>query len=1009
MTSVGTLFVDLKSNTRGFDAGIKGAQANLDSLANSLKGIGIAAGIAATGLLVLGRAVSKVAASFELAIVSAGAVANVLDSTTGEFENMRSKALESAAATQFTARQVAGAMEIMAQAGFSAKEVIGGIDGVLELAAAASVSLAQATDIAAGTLRGFGLEVGELSRVNDVLLKTSQSANVNLSDLQESLKFAAPIAASAGFSLEATAAIIGKMGDKMSKGGQAGTSFKNAIVRLLTPTRQVREGLKDVGVSLVDSSGKMKGFTQIIRDLEPHAKNTGALMKIFGKFAGPALVGLVAQGADAIEDLSIKLATDVGVAARTAQKKMETFAGSVLVLESAFEGFQIRLGDIVNVGFAPLVAMVKKAFNAFEELEDSTIEFMVAAVGVVGVVLTVVAGLAAMVLVGAKVVAAIAGIPAMLGAIGAAVVGLAGTIATSLAPALPAIAAITIAIGTLWALIELGKILWEIWGDVAGSALRDLNIAIRKFAEDFGAFLIFSFEEAASSLREIFDPAIEYLRGRLGELSDFFGGVFTGVWEFFGTAAQFWINEVAKGFSWLGNWARTILIEGIASAFGVSLPVAEKFLNQLNMGIAAVAKGFIDVFKTAFAFWRDNIKVIVGWLETAGTFWAEKLGITITGAEDLIDASAVITAKIELDKAALDKAAADATRRLQAALQFGGGAPVAPKGKGTGDGTGAVVPVGVGAKEDTRSTAEILAASGLGPLGEASEGAQKGLAALGSELAQGALAKAGGLGEVMQAAFAGFETAGPAGAVVAGIVTALAQTESGQEAIAMVGELFGKLLQAISPLVIMLLPLIELIGNVLTPAFQLVGSVLAGVAVVVLNIFLALASVWNGIISAIQGLLRTIDKVIPGDKLEDLADKFEKAKIPTESLEEAMAEAVRIVSMGFTPATEDATNELNGMNEALLNVPSGFKIALARFNATNIAQGVPFATSGDATQGFSQSTIAINQVTVVTDDPEEFVAQLELLERERRLINTGVGELSFRRKLTPNTAPARRF
>lgn len=284
----------------------------------------------------------KMAGDFE---ASMNRVRAISGATSDEFDEMRKVAKKMGAETQYSASQAADSLTMLAQAGFSAREASQALPGVLQLAASGAVDLSEAANIASNILRGYNLEVKDLSRINDVLTKTFVSTNTNLTQLGESFQYVGPIAAGLGLSIEETAAAIGLLGNAGFAGSTAGTALRGALSRLVNPTKQADTILKSLGIAVKDTTGRMLPFNQIIEQLEKSGATTADMMALFGDRAGPGMAALVSQGSAALRELTEKNLKSAGTAAEIAASTMEGFNGQMKELRSAAEALGIAIGE----------------------------------------------------------------------------------------------------------------------------------------------------------------------------------------------------------------------------------------------------------------------------------------------------------------------------------------------------------------------------------------------------------------------------------------------------------------------------------------------------------------------------------------------------------------------------------------------------------------------------------------------------------------------------------------
>jgi TP901 family phage tail tape measure protein len=251
-------------------AGVKAIGKSIRSIGNasksvlssvtSLKGalVGIGSGLVISDL-------TRTFITFDDAMKRAGATAGAIGE---QLKAMTLQATQLGETTAFSATQAAEAFQFLAQAGLSVDEAMAALPGVLDLASAASLDLAEAADIATNVLSGFGLPVEELTRVNDVLAKTADSSNTSVRELGEAFKTAAPAAKAAGISIEQTAAVLGGLGNNAIKGSEGGNAFKRILLELQAATPRTTAELERLGVTVKDSEGNYRDIIPILQDFE---------------------------------------------------------------------------------------------------------------------------------------------------------------------------------------------------------------------------------------------------------------------------------------------------------------------------------------------------------------------------------------------------------------------------------------------------------------------------------------------------------------------------------------------------------------------------------------------------------------------------------------------------------------------------------------------------------------------------------------------------------------------
>jgi len=256
----GSLKFDTKLDTAGFAKGISEitgiSEKGYETVTRSF--LGISAGIAG----IAGAAV-KTTADFDAQMSKVSAISGA---TGKDFDDLRDKAREMGAKTKFSATESAEAMEYMAMAGWKTGDMLGGIEGIMNLAAASGEDLATTSDIVTDALTAFGLSAQDSSHFSDVLAAASSNANTNVSMMGETFKYAAPVAGALGFSVEDTAEAIGLMANAGIKGSQAGTSLRKMFNEMAGAAKNGGITIGDMTVAVANADGSMRDLSDIIAD-----------------------------------------------------------------------------------------------------------------------------------------------------------------------------------------------------------------------------------------------------------------------------------------------------------------------------------------------------------------------------------------------------------------------------------------------------------------------------------------------------------------------------------------------------------------------------------------------------------------------------------------------------------------------------------------------------------------------------------------------------------------------
>ncbi len=323
----------------------------------------------------------QAALAFEQEITRVAAV-------TGEgaqaFDQLRRAALAGGASTLFTAQQAAEALRFLAQAGLSADQTSRALPGALQLAAAGSLDLAKAADIATNVMSGFQLGVEGLNRVNDVLVLGANKSNTNVQELGIAFSYAAGTAKSAGNEIEDITAVFQVLANQGIKASRAGTAVATGIVRLQKPTPEAVATLARLNLTLEDGTGKMKPFVQILNELGKSAATDADIFRIFGQVAGGKLITIIRGNTDELNKLAAANRNAAGAAAEYQRILQDTADAQSKIFLSTIETLSITIGEqfLPNVKGvsqalteqATITANNTQLLGEFEQISDATVQ-----------------------------------------------------------------------------------------------------------------------------------------------------------------------------------------------------------------------------------------------------------------------------------------------------------------------------------------------------------------------------------------------------------------------------------------------------------------------------------------------------------------------------------------------------------------------------------------------------------------------------------------------------------
>ena len=266
-----------------------------------------------------------------------------------EFEALTAKAKEMGAQTQFSATEAGQALEYMAMAGWKTDDMLSGISGIMDLAAASGEDLGKVSDIVTDALTAFGLKASDSAHFADVLAAASSNSNTNVGMMGETFKYVAPIAGALGYSAEDTAVAIGLMANAGIKGSDAGTALRATMTRLVDPPKDAAEALNALGISVRNSDGTMKPFMQTMKELRSkfgglsQAEKAQMASSIAGQEAMSGFLAIVNASDSDFDKLTDSIYNADGAAAKMAATMNDNLKGDLKALSSVWESFQLEI------------------------------------------------------------------------------------------------------------------------------------------------------------------------------------------------------------------------------------------------------------------------------------------------------------------------------------------------------------------------------------------------------------------------------------------------------------------------------------------------------------------------------------------------------------------------------------------------------------------------------------------------------------------------------------------
>lgn len=590
-------------------------------------------------VMAAGTAAVKTAADFDSAMSKVAAVSGA---TGDELDALRDKAREMGAKTKFSASEAADAMNYMAMAGWKTGDMLDGIEGIMNLAAASGEDLATTSDIVTDALTAFGLTAADSGHFADVLAAASSNANTNVSMMGETFKYCAPVAGSLGFSCEDTAQAIGLMANSGIKSTQAGTALRTIMNTLAGDVKICGDSIGEVEIATTNADGSMRDLNDILADSRSafsqlsESEQANAAQALVGKNAMSGFLALMNAAPGDIDKLQNAIATcsdEVdgynGVTEKMAAVMQDNLAGQITILKSQLQELAISFGEILMPAIRSIVSRIQGLIDKFNALSPATKETIVKVALVAAALgpLLVAVG-KTMVGVG-KLMKFVSNLPTIIAGAKAAFSSFGAVIGGISAPVVAVIAIIALLVAAfvhLWRTNEdfRNKItaIWErIKGvferltsgivdrlNVLGFDFENITEVIKAVWDAFCNYLAPIFETVFGYIADYLSAVVDVILGIL----DVFIGIFTGDWE------QAW-NGIKEIFSGIWNAITSLLkraFELLCNIFGTDLETVKNFW----VGVwTSIKNFFVNIWNSITTFVSNVLNGIKNFFTTVWT------------------------------------------------------------------------------------------------------------------------------------------------------------------------------------------------------------------------------------------------------------------------------------------------------------------------------------------------------------------------------------------------------
>ena len=570
----------------------------------------------------LGTAAVKTAADFDTAMSQVAAVSGA---TGSDLDALRDKAREMGAKTKFSASEAAEAMNYMAMAGWKTTDMLGGIEGIMNLAAASGEDLATTSDIVTDALTAFGLSADDSGHFADVLAAASSNANTNVSMMGETFKYCAPIAGALGFSVEDTAEAIGLMANAGIKSSQAGTSLRTIMNNLTGEVKICGSSIGEVTIATTNADGSMRGLSDILADCRvafsglSESEKAAAAETLVGKNAMSGFLALMNAGEADINKLSGAIANCDGKSAEMAATMQDNLAGQLQILKSQLEELAISFGELLMPAIRTIVGWIQQFVDWLNGMDEGTKK-------VIMTVALLAAALGPVLIVIGKVISAVGTImtivPKIAGVINVVKGAFAALNATMLANPIfliiAAIAALVAAFIYLWNNCEGFRQFWiDLWENIKAVAVA-VWTAISEFFTAAWEAIKLAAETVWNGIRDFFSGLWEGIQLIFTTVVTAISTFLSLAWTAIQTTVTAVFTAISTFFSTIWNGILTI-VTTIVTAISTFLATA---WNTIKTTITTVLTAIQTVFTTVWNAIKTVIITIVNGIKnTISTVW----------------------------------------------------------------------------------------------------------------------------------------------------------------------------------------------------------------------------------------------------------------------------------------------------------------------------------------------------------------------------------------------------
>ena len=520
------------------------------------------------GIGMLGTASVVAGANFEEAMSEVKAISMA---SAEEMERLTEKAEYMGAITKFSATDSANAMYYMALAGWKTEDMLNGIEGVMNLAAASGEDLATVSDIVTDGLTAMGYSASESSKFADVFASTVTNSNTDVAGLGEAMKYVGSIAGTLNLEIEDVSLALGLMANVGVKGSEAGTSLRAVLQRLSTDTSGAREVLEDLGIKIFDSSGQMRDFGTIISEMRTRLADLSDEQQIniaktvAGQTAMSGFLSIVNSADEDFNKLSTAISNSNGVAEEMSNIMLDNLKGDLVLIESQLEGIAIQVSDI-------LIPVFRKMLSYFSDFLDWLNNLSPQVKNAIVIISAIVAAIGPLLIILGTVAKSLSNIISLYtNFIAPMISGSIGALSSVIAPVLAIVAAIAL----------------------VGIAIKELWETNENFRKNVKSLISMITDTLTTAYNSVIIPIIKVLKGAI-----------SSIWP--DTLQPLWTNFLSMINSVIANFTRM---------YNMSKPIIDSLINLLGPVLAVIMASLTASFSQTFTVLSGILQTFFNYAE----------------------------------------------------------------------------------------------------------------------------------------------------------------------------------------------------------------------------------------------------------------------------------------------------------------------------------------------------------------------------------------------------------